>query len=54
MELVHRALPALKISGGGAGESLLCLAVSLAAAWASSVFFELPILRLRERLTARG
>ena len=54
MELVHRALPLLRISAGGPGESLLSLAVSLAAAWASSVFFESPILRLRERLTARG
>jgi peptidoglycan/LPS O-acetylase OafA/YrhL len=54
IELAHRVAPALKISGGSGGESLLALAASVAAAWVSRVFFESPILRLRERLTSRG
>jgi peptidoglycan/LPS O-acetylase OafA/YrhL len=53
-ELVRRASPALHIPSGGVNESLLSLAASLAAAWTSWKFFESPILRLRDRLTARG
>jgi peptidoglycan/LPS O-acetylase OafA/YrhL len=53
-ELVHWFGPALRISADGFAEMFLAVAVSMAAAWASSVFFELPILRLRERLSISG